>query len=96
MIHNKRHKNKEKSFNLIVQHLGKYSSAIQQLVYRGYWHQVNRKEKLLPGYGEEGGDSRAERLSAKGMEGQLQLHSCLVLMKCTLASFKVCNVKARI
>ena len=43
-----------KALNLVVQYLEKYSSTVQQLVYRG-WHQVNRQEELLTEEG-EGGD----------------------------------------
>ena len=64
MIHKKQinTKNKENIFNLTVHHLEKYSSTVQQLVYRSQ-HLVNRKEELLT-EGEESGDSRVEGLSA--------------------------------
>ena len=47
-------KKKENIFNLTVQFLEKYSSPIQQLIYRG-WHGVNRQEGLLSKGGSEGG-----------------------------------------
>ena len=52
-------------FNLTVQYLEKYSSTIQQLVYRGQ-HQVNRQEDLLTEEGEKVEDGRAEGSSAIG------------------------------
>ena len=54
-----------KMFNLIIQHLEKYHSTVQQLAFRG-WHQVNRQEELQLEEGEEVGDGRAERSSAIG------------------------------
>ena len=67
IIHKKQtQKNKESIFCLIVQYLEKYSSTVQQLVYRG-WHQVNRQEELMTGGG------RIEGLSAIGDEGQVAI-----------------------
>ena len=55
IIHKKQtQKNKENIFNLTVQYIEKYSSTVQQLVYRG-WHRVNRQEELLTGGGRGGG-----------------------------------------
>ena len=51
----------------MVQYLENYSSAIQQLVYRG-WHRVKRG--YWPEEGAEGGDDRAEVSLATGDGGQ--------------------------
>ena len=52
-------------FNVIVQHLEKYSSTVQQPAFRG-WRQVNRQEELQLEEGEKVGDGRAERSSPIG------------------------------
>ena len=43
-------KNKENSFNLMVQDLDEYSSTVQQLTYRG-WHRASRQGELPTGGG---------------------------------------------
>ena len=53
----------------MVQYLEKYSSTVQQLVYRG-WHQVNRQEELLTEEGEGVTDGRAEGSPAIGDGGE--------------------------
>jgi len=70
-------KQKINIFDLTVQDLEKYSSIVQQPVYRG-WHRMKRQEELLMEEGEEVGDGRAEDRQQQEMEEKLQCHSGLM------------------
>ena len=70
-------KQKINIFDLTVQDLEKYSSIVQQPVYRG-WHRMKRQEELLMEEGEEVGDGRAEDCQQQEMEEKLQRHSGLM------------------